>query len=338
VAANPDLQLLEQAAGSLAQGDVLGAILGPVSTQLSAIFGNAPRGGTLAEIDPERAPLELPARAALRSTGLGAVLGQAWLTQRLSVQPSFRNDSVSLRRAVERTTASFIFFAPLSLLRQVIAAAQTGQTLGGQATFAAPAAPGPPSMLPPLPMEGNMIDAKFEPGMGRELGITEGEPPQLTPGIQRTIDLSRWLVPEEIIGTGEQFFDGPVVGANLFALVRVPARPGKIIGIYNVNILVTTEVAVNNNRFVLKAGTVLEGDPGDTSGTYIRMHGSLRVDVSVGVTDNPRRQSYAKLGPYVVQGKQDYVVGIDAEQAVTYNCFVGVMGYYFDEGMWPIGK
>jgi len=195
-----------------------------------------------------------------------------------------------------------------------------------------------PGQLPPLPTEGQMLDAKFTPGMDRELGLQEGEPPAVDPGIKRTIDLARWLVPEEIFGTGTQFFDATVAGAALFTLCRISAKPGKIIGIYNANLLVTQQGGAVNNRFQLKAGTVKTKDPGDTSGTYIRQHGQLRVFTTVGVTDNPTRESQKSLGPYVVNGGQDYVVGFNAEQAVNYAVSVAIMGYYFDEGMWPIGK
>jgi len=198
-----------------------------------------------------------------------------------------------------------------------------------------------PGELPQLPTEGMMpehIDAKFSPGMDRELGTQEAAPPSLDPGIKRVIDLSRWLIPEEIIGTGNQFVDATFAGVAEFNILRISAKPGKIIGIYNTNLFVATESATLSKKFILQAGTVITKGVGTTAAVWVRQHGGMRVAVESGVTDNPTRELERNLGPYVVGGGMDYVIGFNAQAAVNYRVNVAVMGYYFDEGMWPIGK
>lgn len=181
------------------------------------------------------------------------------------------------------------------------------------------------------------IDARFMPGLNRELNARI-VPPQMLPGIQGTIDLSRWLVPEEIIGQGVQFSLETVTGIAAFNIIRILSKPGKIIGIYNTNISVTTDSPTNARKFKIEAGTVKPADAGDLSATFVRLHGGGEVAIDAGPTDNPIREIVRSLGPYVVRGKMDYIVGLKANQVDDYIVNVAVMGYYFDEGMWPIGK
>jgi len=183
----------------------------------------------------------------------------------------------------------------------------------------------------------DQIQAKFMPGLDRELNARV-DPLSMLPGVQGILDLTRWLVPEEIVGAGVQFFDASIAGPSLTTPIRIPARKGKIIGIYNTNLLVNTLSTTTSLAFKLIAGTVIEGGVGDTSGTYVRQHGQLRVGAVVGINQNPRRVLSGAFGVYVVRGGMDYVVGFNAVAAVSYQVAVAVMGYYFDEGMWPIGK
>ena len=344
-----NLAVLVTAADQLAQGNILGAILAPIALQLDRIFGGGPRTGTLAIVRPEAAPLEIPFRNAIRSTGLDQVLGQAWMARELKANPRALTSQRALNSTIAWIILNMLYEGPISLLEDVIAFAQTGQILQDPTAIAADleVVPGIPGLdpisplLPPLPTEGmmpNEVDAKFMPGMDRELNA-QVNPPSINRGITPTIDLSRWLVPEEINGEGVQFKDEITVGPSTVTLLRIPAKKGKIIGIYNTNVLVNTGSAINARNFTLIAGTVAEGGTGDTSGVYIRQHGAMRSKGNVGISQNPDRMFQRSFGSYVVGPQQDYVIGIQSEVAAAqYFESVQVMGYYFDLGMWPIGK
>jgi len=331
-----NLAALTTSAGLLATGNVLGALLVPVSLQLDRIFGGGPRTGTLAEIDPERAPLEIPFLNAIKATGLDVALGQLWLDR---LDSRSRKDQVALRRAITNITGNMLFHASLDLLRLVISAAEGGHVIS---PVPRDVVDQPDPFLPPLPTEEPMafgrrrVEAKFMPGLNRELDA-EVDPPELNTGIQPVIDLSRWLQPEELIGTGVQFFDAAIGGPSLTTPIRIPAKKGKIIGIYNTNVLVNDDATVTDRIYRLIAGTVIAGGTGDTSGTYVRQHGQMRNSVAAGATQNPIFTESESFGSYVVLGGQDYVVGVNVVGAFNINFGISVMGYYFDEGMWPIG-
>lgn len=334
-----NLAALTTSASLLATGNVLGAILVPVSLQLDRIFGGGPRELTL---PLAVRPLEMAFRSAIRAIGLDKVLVEAWFAQEKIWNPKLRDDAFTRRKQGVRITADFLHEAPIELIKQVIALAETGQILQDPTAIAVDLQAGQlPEILPLLPTEGTMVDeldAKFMPGLNRELN-GDVSPPALKTGVQAIIDLARWLVPEEIIGEGVQFKDEITVGPSVVTLLRIPAKKGKIIGIYNTNVLVNTGSSINARNFTLIAGTVLPGAAGDTSGVYIRQHGAMRVRGNVGVSQNPTREMHRSFGSYVVRSGQDYVIGINSEVAAAqYFESVQVMGYYFDEGMWPIGK
>jgi len=316
------------------QGDLLSAFLIPSVTVFSEVLGPS-SGVSLEQVDPERAALAMPFSAAARATGLDEAMLAAWAARRegAGLFVDLRAARVATRKG--GLVQGFLLQAPLDLIRSIIQASSQGLVVDGSQPEDVQLS------LPPLLPEGPLmaspeIQAKFMPGLDRELQARV-DPPVLNRGVAPVLDLSRYLVPEEVSGRGVQFIDKGIAGVSNTDEIRIPARAGKIIGIYSTFMHVDQGNLTIAREWVMTAGTTGEGLVA-TAGVWLRQHGQNRQGAQTPTAETPIRNKDVMLGAYFVGGKRDYVVNFIASAAITYNVEVAVQGYYFDEGLWPIGR
>lgn len=317
----------QQAAGAAEAGISAGVALGPVAgvivggaTLVASVLTRS-GGRTIADLDPARAALEIPARAAISQLGIDQKLLDAWIASRLALGIAVDRRPARLAGVKGGLVLGLILFASREQLSQII-------------QFAARGVPAPaPAPVPaigteePVMAEVKIQKAPFNQGLGAEI-VSSVRPAMIQTGVQPTIDIARYLQFPIVRGSGVQFFNGTQNEvAGFVAIIRIPAVDDEVIYIDSGDAMISP--LVDTLYF-------LQGYQSDVGGLGIeRLHWSIRKDTSV-VNATPIQSK--SFGKFIVDPGKEYVVQARiATIGEAARIDVGIQAYILPRGVWPLG-